>query len=69
MLELAEQTLGCKVQVVERWQGVYGARGPAPFSFLRVAPGVSAALMHTGVGMSVGPALAERNISALWGEA
>jgi hypothetical protein len=30
---------------------------------------VSAALMHTGVGMSVGPALAERNISLLWGAA
>jgi hypothetical protein len=30
---------------------------------------VSAALMHTGVGMSVGPAMAERNISTVWGEA
>lgn len=67
MIELAEQTLGGKIQVVERWQGVYGSRGPGPFSFLRAAPGVSAALMHTGVGMSVGPALAERNISTLWG--
>ncbi|WP_256830831.1 TIGR03364 family FAD-dependent oxidoreductase [Pseudomonas sp. Pse1] len=67
MIELAEQTLGCRVQVVERWQGVYGAKGPAPFSFLQAAPGVHAALMHTGVGMSVGPALAERNIQSLWG--
>ncbi len=69
LIELAEQTLGCKVQVVERWQGVYGSRGPGPFSFLRAAPGVSAALMHTGVGMSVGPAFGERNITTLWGEA
>jgi glycine/D-amino acid oxidase-like deaminating enzyme len=69
MIALAEQTLGCKIQVVERWQGVYGSRGPAPFSFLRAAPGVSAALMHTGVGMSVGPAMAERNITTLWGAA
>ncbi|NWC93535.1 MULTISPECIES: TIGR03364 family FAD-dependent oxidoreductase [unclassified Pseudomonas] len=69
MIELAEHTLGCKVQVVERWQGVYGSRGPGPFSFLRAAPGVSAALMHTGVGMSVGPAMAERNITELWGNA
>ena len=45
MIELAEQTLSCKIQVVERWQGVYGSRGPGPFSFLRAAPGVSAALM------------------------
>lgn len=69
MIELAEHTLGCAIAVVERWQGVYGARGPGPFSFLRVAPGISAALMHTGVGMSVGPAMAERNITELWGAA
>lgn len=69
LIELAEHTLGCKIQVVERWQGVYGSRGPGPFSFLRAAPGVSAALMHTGVGMSVGPAMAERNITELWGNA
>ncbi len=68
MIELAEQTLGCKIQVTERWQGVYGSRGPGPFSFLRVAPGVSVALMHTGVGMSVGPAMAESNIAQLLGE-
>lgn len=69
MIELAEQTLGCQIQVVERWQGVYGSRGPGPFSFLRAADGVRVALMHTGVGMSVGPAMAERNITELWGEA
>lgn len=69
MLQLAEQTLGCTLQVVERWQGVYGARGPGPFSFLRPAPGLSVALMHTGVGMSVGPAMAERNIAQLLEEA
>ncbi|MFO2462012.1 TIGR03364 family FAD-dependent oxidoreductase [Pseudomonas sp. 15FMM2] len=68
MIELAQQTLGCEIQVVERWQGVYGSRGPGPFSFLRAAPGVNAALMHTGVGMSVGPAMAERNIAELWGD-
>ena len=68
MIELAEQTLGCKVQVIERWQGVYGSRGPGPFSFLRPMPSVSVALMHTGVGMSVGPAMAERNVATLLGD-
>ncbi|MBU6960120.1 TIGR03364 family FAD-dependent oxidoreductase [Pseudomonas sp. CVAP len=68
LIELAEQTLGCKVQVVERWQGVYGALGALPFSFLQAAPGVHAALMHTGVGMSVGPAMAEHNVRTLLGE-
>jgi len=60
MLQLAEDTLGCKVQMLERWQGVYGARGLGPFSVLDVAPGLTAVLMHTGVGMSVGPALSVR---------
>ncbi|MEN5201970.1 TIGR03364 family FAD-dependent oxidoreductase [Pseudomonas wadenswilerensis] len=65
MIELAEQTLGGRIEVVERWQGVYGSGGPGPFSLLQVAPGVSAALMHSGVGMSVGPALAEQHIARL----
>ena len=65
MLQLCEQTLGCEVQVVERWQGVYGARGAKPFTWLQVAPGLSAALMQTGVGMSVGPAMAEGNIARM----
>ncbi|MCU0116876.1 TIGR03364 family FAD-dependent oxidoreductase [Pseudomonas sp. B2M1-30] len=68
MIELAEQTLDCKVDVIERWQGVCGSRGPGPFSFLQPAPGLGVALMHTGVGMSVGPAMAERNIAQLLGE-
>ncbi|MNG33475.1 hypothetical protein D3C84_1197350 [compost metagenome] len=65
MLELAEHTLGTRLQVVERWQGVYGARGPGPFSVLRAVPGVTAVLMHSGVGMSVGPALGERTVAGL----
>ena len=68
MIELAEHTLGGRIEVVERWQGVYGSGGPGPFSLLPVAPGISAALMHTGVGMSVGPALAEQHVAGLLGE-
>ena len=68
MLQLCEETLGCEVQVVERWQGVYGARGAKPFTCLEVESGLSAALMQTGVGMSVGPAMAEAHIARLLGE-
>ncbi|MFV3305814.1 TIGR03364 family FAD-dependent oxidoreductase [Pseudomonas sp. NY15181] len=67
MLELAEDTLGMRVEVIERWQGVYGSRGPGPFSVLQAADGVTAVLMHTGVGMSVGPELGERTVAALFG--
>ncbi len=67
MLELAEDTLGMHVEVVERWQGVYGSRGPGPFSVLQAADGITAVLMHTGVGMSIGPALGERTVAGLFG--
>lgn len=67
MLELAQDTLGCNIQVMERWQGVYGAKGPQPFSRLNIAPGLSATLMHSGVGMSVGPALGEQAVADMFG--
>lgn len=69
LIDLAEHTLGGKIDVLERWQGVYGARGPGPFSVLPATEGVTAVLMHTGLGMSVGLALGERTVSALLGEA
>lgn len=67
LLELAEHTLGCKVDVIERWQGVYGCRGPGPFSVTRAGDGVTAVLMHTGLGMSVGLALGEQVIAEMFG--
>jgi FAD dependent oxidoreductase TIGR03364 len=68
MIDLAEHTLGGRLQVLERWQGVYGTRGPGPFSVLRVGDAVTAVLMHTGLGMSVGLGLGERTVAALLGE-
>jgi FAD dependent oxidoreductase TIGR03364 len=68
LISLAEHTLGGRLRVLERWQGVYGSRGPGPFSVLRAAEGVTAVLMHTGLGMSVGLGLGERTIAALLGE-
>ncbi|KTT40184.1 FAD-dependent oxidoreductase [Pseudomonas oryzihabitans] len=66
LLELAEHTLGERLEVVERWQGVYGARGPGPYSVLQVDPQITAVLMHTGLGMSIGLALGERTIAGLF---
>ena len=68
LIDLAEHTLGGTLEVLERWQGVYGSRGPGPFSVLPVAEGVTAVLMHTGLGMSVGLGLGERTVAALLGE-
>ncbi|MCW2291244.1 FAD dependent oxidoreductase TIGR03364 [Pseudomonas sp. BIGb0408] len=68
LIGLAEHTLGGRLHVLERWQGVYGTRGPGPFSVLPAADGVTAVLMHTGLGMSVGLGLGERTVAALLGE-
>ncbi|MGX8894770.1 TIGR03364 family FAD-dependent oxidoreductase, partial [Enterobacter cloacae] len=66
LIELAEHTLGCSVQVKERWQGVYGAKGKEPISILTPSEKVTAVLMRTGLGMSVGPGLGEQNIRQLF---
>jgi FAD dependent oxidoreductase TIGR03364 len=69
MLDLVHDTLATDVRVIERWQGVYGARRRDPaggaFSVTRVDPRTTIALMHSGIGMSVGPALAHRHVDAL----
>ncbi|MDM1708874.1 TIGR03364 family FAD-dependent oxidoreductase [Thiopseudomonas alkaliphila] len=66
LIDLAEDTLGCAVQIKERWQGVYGAKGAEPISILKPTEKVTAVLMRAGLGMSVGPGLGEQNISQLF---
>lgn len=67
MLELASQALGARLRVVERWQGVYGAHGPAPFSVMPVDEATTVAVMHSGVGMTVGLAIGERTVGGRLG--
>ncbi|SAI43210.1 secreted oxidoreductase [Bordetella ansorpii] len=67
MLDLAEQTLACRLKVVERWQGVYGAHGPAPFSVLQADAQTTVSVMHSGVGMTVGLAIGENAVAAVLG--
>lgn len=65
MLGLASDTLACPLRIVERWQGVYGGPGPGPYSVTPVDPTVTAVLMHSGVGMTVGLALGEQTLDCL----
>ena len=67
MLDLASQALGARLRVVERWQGVYGAHGPAPFSVMPVDDATTVAVMHSGVGMTVGLAIGERTVAGVTG--
>ncbi len=65
LLGLVEHTLATRVKVLERWQGVYGSKGPGPFSAQAIDARTSVVLMHTGIGMSVGLGLGERVVKAL----
>ena len=65
MISLAQDTLGVKLNVLERWQGVYGSKGPGPFSASAIDSQTTVVLMHSGIGMSVGLALGERVVGAL----
>ncbi len=68
LLDLARSVLACPVKVIERWQGVYGAKGPGPYSVLRPDGQTWISLMHTGLGMSTGLAIAERNMASHYGK-
>jgi len=68
MLDLASQALNCRLRVVERWQGVYGAHGPSPFSVLHPDGQTTIAVMHSGVGMTVGLAIGENTVAGVFGE-
>ena len=59
LLQLATAVLGRPLQVLQRWQGVYGS-GPRPWVRQALAPGVQAVLATAGVGMSLAFGLAEQ---------
>ncbi|MCX5592578.1 TIGR03364 family FAD-dependent oxidoreductase [Alcaligenes endophyticus] len=67
LLELAQAVLASPVKVIERWQGIYGAKGPGPYSVLKPDEKTWISLMHTGLGMSTGLAIAERNMLSRYG--
>ncbi|AUL18845.1 FAD-dependent oxidoreductase [Bordetella holmesii] len=67
LLSLAQQALGARLRVLERWQGVYGAHGPAPYSVLQADTQTTVSVMHSGVGMTVGLAIGERAVAAALG--
>lgn len=63
LLALATQAVGARLRVIERWQGVYGTHGPAPFSTIPLDAHTTVAVMHSGVGMTVGLAIGENVVA------
>jgi FAD dependent oxidoreductase TIGR03364 len=64
LLALAGAVLGRPLKVKERWQGIY-ASGKRPYEIIQPERGVSAVSVTSGIGMSIGFALAERNLKNL----
>lgn len=64
LVDEAEDLFGARVEVLERWQGVY-ASGPDPFLIREVAPGVQVLTVTTGIGMTTGLGLAELTLAPL----
>jgi FAD dependent oxidoreductase TIGR03364 len=68
LLAECERILGVdRLRVKERWQGVYASSPRQPFLIEDVAPGVTVAIVTSGVGMTIAFGLAEKTLAALAG--
>ena len=66
LLAEVERILGVgKLRVRERWQGIYASSPRQAFLTEEVAPGVTVAIVTSGVGMTIGFGLAERTLAGL----
>jgi D-hydroxyproline dehydrogenase subunit beta len=64
LLGEVEKILGVEsLTVKERWQGIYASSSRQPFLIEEVAPGVTVAIVTSGVGMTISFGLAERTFS------
>ncbi len=61
LLEEIAGVLGVReLKVKERWQGIYASSSRQPYIIEEVAPGVTAAIVTSGVGMTISFGLAEK---------
>jgi D-hydroxyproline dehydrogenase subunit beta len=66
LLAEVQQILGVgELRVVERWQGVYASSAQQPFLIEEVAPGVTVAIVTSGVGMTISFGLAEKTFATV----
>jgi D-hydroxyproline dehydrogenase subunit beta len=64
LLSEIAQILGVStLKVKERWQGIYASSAKQPYLVEEVAPGVTVAIVTSGVGMTIGFGLAEKTFS------
>ncbi len=64
LLDAVATLLGTpRLQVLERWQGVYASSPQQPFLVAEPEPGATAAIVTSGVGMTISLGLAERTFA------
>ena len=64
LLDAVARILGVpSLRVIERWQGVYASSARQPFLIAEPEPGVTTAIVTSGVGMTISLGLAERTFS------
>ena len=63
LLAEIRRLLGIELTVIERWQGVYASSPRQPFLIAEPVPGVTAAIVTSGVGMTISLGLAEKTFS------
>lgn len=63
LLDAVTELLGVELSVVERWQGVYASSARQPFLIAEPMPGVTAAIVTSGVGMTISLGLADKTFS------
>ncbi len=67
LLTEIERILGVgRLRVRERWQGIYASSPRQAFLTEEVAPGVTVAIVTSGVGMTIGFGLAEKTLARLF---
>ena len=66
LLDEVARLLGTdRLEVLERWQGVYATSSAQEILQVNPLPGVTAVTVTTGVGMTIGPALGARTVAEL----
>jgi len=64
LLDAIARILGVPgLRVVERWQGIYASSPRQPFLIADLAPGVTAVIVTSGVGMTISLGLAEKTFA------
>jgi FAD dependent oxidoreductase TIGR03364 len=66
LLREIEQILGVsELRVLERWQGIYASSPRQPYLIEEVAPGVTVAIVTSGVGMTISFGVAEKTLATI----